>query len=49
MDCVLSGTSSVSHLKANLEAVRRGPLPEPAQARLKELFGKVDSVSGQVR
>ena len=25
------------------------PLPEPAQARLKELFSKVDSVSGQVR
>ncbi len=49
MDCVLSGTSSAEHLRANLEAVRRGPLPPQTLARLQELFGKLDSLSGQVR
>jgi L-galactose dehydrogenase len=49
MDCVLSGTSSADHLRANLEAVQRGPLPEDTRARLKQLFGSVDSISGQVR
>jgi len=49
MDCVLSGTSSAAHLRQNLEAVRRGPLPPAALARLQELFGRIDSVSAQVR
>ncbi len=49
MDCVLSGTSSAEHLKANLEAVRRGPLPEETAARLRRIFAGVDSISGQVR
>ena len=49
MDAVLSGTSSADHLRANLEAVQRGPLPSATLARLDQLFGKVDSISGQVR
>ncbi len=49
MDSVLCGTSSADHLKANLEAVKRGPLPADTLARLKQLFGSVDSLSGQVR
>ncbi len=49
IDCVLSGTGSPEHLRQNLEAVRRGPLPTAALARLEEIFGQVDSVSGQVR
>jgi aryl-alcohol dehydrogenase-like predicted oxidoreductase len=49
MDCVLSGTSSADHLKANLEAIQRGPLPQAALTRLSVLFGGVDSISGQVR
>jgi aryl-alcohol dehydrogenase-like predicted oxidoreductase len=49
MDAVLSGTSSAEHLRENLQAVRRGPLPESTLARLTELFGAVDSISGQVR
>ncbi len=49
MDCVLSGTSSAEHLRANLEAVQRGPLPGATLARLQQLFGKIDSISGQVR
>lgn len=49
LDCVLSGTSSTDHLKANLESVQRGPLPQPAMAHLRSIFGKIDSISGQVR
>jgi aryl-alcohol dehydrogenase-like predicted oxidoreductase len=49
MDAVLSGTSSIEHLRANLEAVRKGPLPKETQARLDQLFGRIDSISGQVR
>ncbi len=49
MDCVLSGTSSAAHLKENLAAVQRGPLPVDALARLKQLFYQVNSLSGQVR
>jgi aryl-alcohol dehydrogenase-like predicted oxidoreductase len=49
MDCVLSGTSSAGHLQANLAAVQRGPLPETTLSRLQQLFGKIDSISGQVR
>ena len=49
MDCVLSGTSSAEHLRENLRAVEKGPLPEETLGRLDALFGKVDSISGQVR
>ncbi len=49
MNCVLSGTSSAEHLRANLEAVQLGPLPGATLARMQQLFGKVDSISGQVR
>ncbi len=49
MDCVLSGTSSQEHLQMNLEAVSRGRLPAEALHHLDQLFGKVESVSGQVR
>ncbi len=49
MDCVLSGTSRTDHLKANLKAVQRGPLPQSALAHLRSIFGKIDSISGQVR
>lgn len=49
LDCVLSGTGSAEHLRANLRDARKGPLPEGALRRLEELFGRVDSVSGQVR
>jgi aryl-alcohol dehydrogenase-like predicted oxidoreductase len=49
MDSVLSGTSSAQHLGENLEAVRRGPLPPAALERLEQLFGRIDSISGQVR
>lgn len=43
---VLSGTSNPDHLKANIASLCRPPLPEDDVARLKSIFGKVDSVSG---
>jgi aryl-alcohol dehydrogenase-like predicted oxidoreductase len=49
MDCVLSGTSRAAHLEQNLHSVQQGPLPPAALDRLAELFGHVDSISGQVR
>ena len=49
LDCVLSGTSSSDHLRANIKAVQRGPLAEGTLKRLNELFGKIDSISAQVR
>jgi len=49
LDCVLSGTGSAQHLQANLQSVRRGPLPAPTLARLASLFGHIDSISAQLR
>jgi L-galactose dehydrogenase len=49
MDCVLSGTSSAEHLRDNLHSVSHGPLPAETLAQLNRLFGKIDSISGQVR
>jgi aryl-alcohol dehydrogenase-like predicted oxidoreductase len=49
LSAVLSGTSSVDHLRANLASVQRGPLPREVVAHLGRLFGRVDSISGQVR
>ena len=43
---VLSGTGSREHLKANIESVTKPPLPAPVVARLKEIFARVDCVTG---
>ena len=43
---VLTGTGSVEHLKENVASINRGPLPSKMLAKLEELFGQVDSVSG---
>lgn len=45
-DVILTGTGHVSHLKENVEAILAPPLPDDLIARLDEIFGKVDSVSG---
>ncbi len=37
------------HLHQNLREICQGPLPESAQERLAELFGKIDSVSAQLQ
>ena len=46
IDVVLTGTGKVEHLKENVASLNRGPLPTKMLARLEELFGQVDSVSG---
>ena len=43
---VLSGTGSREHLKANIESLTKPPLPAPVVARLKEIFARVDCVTG---
>jgi L-galactose dehydrogenase len=43
---VLTGTGSVDHLEANVAAINAPPLPEPHQARLRDLFGHLATVSG---
>jgi len=45
-DIVLTGTGSVEHLKENVKAIQGGVLPPPSLARLRAIFGGVDSVSG---
>ncbi len=46
IDVVLIGTGSVEHLRANIDAIQAGPLPDEILGRLEALFGQVDSVSG---
>jgi len=46
IDIVLTGTGTIEHLKENIAAITRGPLPAKTLAKLEELFGSVDSVSG---
>ena len=43
---VLSGTGSAEHLRANIESLTKPPLPAKVTARLKEIFARVDSVTG---
>lgn len=42
----LTGTSSIDHLKENVDAILAPPLPPEILERLEAIFGKVDSVSG---
>lgn len=44
---ILSGTGNLDHLKANIESFNRPPLPEKDLTKLKQIFGKVDTISGQ--
>jgi L-galactose dehydrogenase len=44
---VLSGTSSLAHLAANVQSLQRADLPASDRARLLELFCGVDDISGQ--
>lgn len=45
-DVVLMGTGSAAHLKDNVAAITAPPLPPEIQARLKAIFGRVTSASG---
>ena len=46
IDVILSGTSNPDHLVDNVAALAGGRLPEAHLARLAELFGEIDHVSG---
>jgi len=43
---ILTGTGDPAHLQANIEAILAPPLPADVLARLEDIFGRVDSVSG---
>ncbi|MDR2101513.1 MAG: aldo/keto reductase [Treponema sp.] len=47
IDVVLTGTGNAAHLKDNLLAIRKPPLPGEVLAKLEAMFGAVDCVSGQ--
>jgi L-galactose dehydrogenase len=44
---VLSGTGKRAHLEQNVASILRPPLPNSIRARLIDLFGQIDTVSGQ--
>lgn len=46
-DVVLTGTGSIEHLRENVASLARGPLAQAALARLEDMFGQIDSVSGE--
>lgn len=46
-DVVLTGTGKVAHLEQNLAAINAGALPAAMLARLQQVFGAIDSVSGE--
>lgn len=46
MGVVLSGTGNIEHLKENVASLLAPPLPEPTTSRLRQIFARVDSVSG---
>jgi aryl-alcohol dehydrogenase-like predicted oxidoreductase len=46
MHVVLTGTGNVEHLKENVASLLKPPLAETDLQRLEEIFGNVDSVSG---
>ena len=44
---ILSGTGNLNHLKENIKTILKPPLPEKDVIKLREIFRKVDSISGQ--
>ncbi len=46
LDVILSGTSKIAHLRENAASLERPALPEPVAERLRQLFARVDTVSG---
>jgi aryl-alcohol dehydrogenase-like predicted oxidoreductase len=45
VDVVLTGTGNPEHLKANIQAILKPPLPRPALERLEKMFGELDSLT----
>ncbi len=46
MDVILTGTSSLDHLDENIRAILAPPLPAPVLDRLRTMFGRVTSITG---
>ncbi|MSP38556.1 MAG: aldo/keto reductase [Deltaproteobacteria bacterium] len=46
VDSVLTGTGNPAHLKANVESLLRPALPAPVRQRLIEVFGNLNSLTG---
>lgn len=46
MDVILTGTSRLDHLEDNIRAILAPPLPAPVLDRLRQVFGKVTSITG---
>jgi aryl-alcohol dehydrogenase-like predicted oxidoreductase len=46
VDVVLTGTGSPAHLRENIAAITKPPLPEPVLDKLATLFGKLDFLTG---
>jgi aryl-alcohol dehydrogenase-like predicted oxidoreductase len=47
IDVALTGTGSPAHLRENLESISMPALPKEALERVREMFGRVDSVTGE--
>jgi L-galactose dehydrogenase len=46
VDVVLTGTGNPAHLKENVAAILKPPLPKPVLAKLEEIFGNLDYLTG---
>ena len=46
VDIVLTGTGNPEHLKENVAAILKPPLPQPVLQKLETLFGSLDSLTG---
>jgi aryl-alcohol dehydrogenase-like predicted oxidoreductase len=46
VDVVLTGTGNPAHLRENIAAILKPPLPPPVLAKLAALFGKLDYLTG---
>jgi aryl-alcohol dehydrogenase-like predicted oxidoreductase len=46
VDVVLFGTGNPAHLKENVAAILKPPLPQPALEKLDEIFGVLDHLTG---
>lgn len=46
VDVVLTGTGNADHLRENVSAILRPPLPQAALAKLAKLFGNLDCLTG---
>ena len=46
VDVVLTGTGNPAHLKENVTAILKPPLPKPALEKLEEIFGDLDYLTG---